>query len=197
MMNLVSRRRRKGRVQLLAGRYPQYRIGSGTYGDINVLEFGEGTTLTIGKFCCFAHGVTILLGGNHRPDWVTMYPFSTMNKHFSHFTGHPRSRGNVVIGNDVWVGREAMILSGVTIGDGAVIGARAFGQLRRRPLHYRRRQSRRHRPSALSRADRRAAPGDPLVGLAGRAHRRRHAPPSSPTGSRTFSKPPKRAKSES
>jgi hypothetical protein len=46
-------------------------------------------------------------------------------KSASAITGHPKSKGDVVIGNDVWIGTEAVIMSGVTIGDGAVIGARA------------------------------------------------------------------------
>ena len=70
-------------------------------------------------------GAQVMLGGNHRIDWATTYPFSAIDPRFRHFTGHPQSKGDVAIGNDVWVAREAMILSGVTIGDGAVIGARA------------------------------------------------------------------------
>ena len=125
-MRLLSRLRRKGGgARLLAERYPQHRIGRGSYGDLDVVEFGEGTTLEIGSYCSFARGAQVMLGGNHRIDWVTTYPFSAIDRRFAHFPGHPQSKGNVVIGNDVWVAREAMILSGVTIGDGAVIGARA------------------------------------------------------------------------
>ena len=117
--------RRKRPSPFLADRYPQFAIGRGSYGDLEVVEFGEGTTLSVGAYCSFARGAQIMLGGNHRPDWVTTYPFSAIDPRFAAFTGHPHSKGNVVIGNDVWVAREAMILSGVTIGDGAVIGARA------------------------------------------------------------------------
>jgi chloramphenicol O-acetyltransferase type B len=125
-MGLLSRLRGGQRKRpFLADRYPQHRIGRGSYGDLNVVEFGEGTTLTVGNYCSFARGAQVMLGGNHRLDWVTTYPFSAIDRRFSHFTGHPHSKGDVVIGNDVWVAREAMILSGVTIGDGAVIGARA------------------------------------------------------------------------
>lgn len=105
--------------------YPQYSIGKGSYGDLSVVDFGEGTILTVGKYCSFARGSQVMLGGNHRADWVTTYPFSALDERFRSFRGHPQSKGDVVIGNDVWVAREAMILSGVTIGDGAVIGARA------------------------------------------------------------------------
>jgi acetyltransferase-like isoleucine patch superfamily enzyme len=84
-----------------------------------------GAKLTIGKYCSIAEGVTILLGGNHRTDWVTTYPFNAMFGAFSSIGGHPQSRGDVKIGNDVWIGLDALILSGVTIHDGAVVGARS------------------------------------------------------------------------
>ena len=125
-MSLVSKLLgRPRRSPFLADRYPQFRIGRGSYGDLNVVEFGEGTTLSVGNYSSFARGAQVMLGGNHRIDWVTTYPFNAIDRRFAHFTGHPQSKGDVTIGNDVWVAREAMILSGVTIGDGAVIGARA------------------------------------------------------------------------
>lgn len=109
----------------LAERYPHYRIGQGTYGDLEVLSWGEGTTLTIGSYTSIAEGVKVFLGGEHRIDWVTTYPFNVLWESAKHYKGHPKTKGNVVIGNDVWIGTEALILSGVTIGDGAVIGARS------------------------------------------------------------------------
>lgn len=109
----------------LRDRYPQYDIGRHSYGKPQVHQWGEGTTLRVGAFCSFAQGVQIFLGGEHRPDWVTTYPFNVLWPEGRGLTGHPHSKGDVVIGNDVWVAHEAVILSGVTIGDGAVIGARA------------------------------------------------------------------------
>ncbi len=91
-----------------------YDIGDWTYGDPQVLSWGEGTTLKIGKFCSLAKDVTIMLGGEHRIDWVTTYPFNAIFQDATHIIGHPKSKGNVVIGNDVWVGKGALILSGVT-----------------------------------------------------------------------------------
>lgn len=123
----VARRiRPRSNNLLLAPRFPQYEIGKGTYGDLQVIEFGEGAVLKIGAYSSLAKGVQIFLGGEHRPDWVTTYPFSAFDAKFAGILGHPQTRGDVVIGNDVWIGREAMIRSGVTIGDGAVIGARAL-----------------------------------------------------------------------
>lgn len=100
-------------------------MGKWSYGAPRVLSFGEGTKATVGKYCSIAEGVTIMAGGEHRPDWVTTFPFQCFWAETTHFPGHPKSKGDVVIGNDVWIGKDAFILSGVHIGDGAVIGARA------------------------------------------------------------------------
>src|SRR5262245_11754363 len=51
-------------------RYSTYQVGEWTYGTPTVLSWNEGSTLVVGKFCSFALGVTILLGGEHRTDWV-------------------------------------------------------------------------------------------------------------------------------
>jgi|CXWL01.1.fsa_nt_gi acetyltransferase-like isoleucine patch superfamily enzyme len=106
-------------------KYPQFEIGRGTYGIPLIRSWNEGPVLRIGNFCSIAARVQILLGGEHRVDWVTTYPFSVFWPSASGVEGHPRIRGDVVIGNDVWLGTEATIMSGVTIGDGAVVGAKA------------------------------------------------------------------------
>jgi virginiamycin A acetyltransferase len=103
--------------------FSKYSIGEFSYGEPKILSWGEQETLKIGKFCSIAPDVTILLSGEHRIDWITAFPFSSLFKEFQHFSGHPASKGNVTIGNDVWIGTKSLILSGVTIGDGAVIGA--------------------------------------------------------------------------
>jgi acetyltransferase-like isoleucine patch superfamily enzyme len=106
--------------------YAAYEIGDYTYGHPNIVSFGEGTRLKIGKFCSIADNAVIFLGGEHHVDFVTTYPFSHFFEFAHGFTGtHPRVKGDITIGNDVWIGQEAFILSGVTVGDGAVIGARA------------------------------------------------------------------------
>ena len=88
--------------------------------------FHNNATLRVGNFCSIAKDVTIFLGGNHRTDWVTTYPFGHIHKElFNTFdgNGHPATNGDVTIGNDVWIGYNVTIMSGVTIGDGAVIAA--------------------------------------------------------------------------
>ena len=100
--------------------------GKYTYGTPIIREWGEGAKLTIGNFCSLAENIHIYLGGNHKTDWVTTYPFGHMHKNiFNIFdgTGHPSTKGDVIIGNDVWIGINATIMSGITIGDGAVIAA--------------------------------------------------------------------------
>lgn len=101
-----------------------YDVGDWSYcGDnFNVLSWGEGTTLRIGNFCSVSDNVTILLGGEHRTDWITTYPFNVLFTEASHIKGHPNSKGDVIIKNDVWIGGNSTILSGVNIGNGAVIG---------------------------------------------------------------------------
>ena len=105
-------------------------IGDFTYGDneLKIRQWGEGASLTIGKYCSIGDGIEIFLGGDHRVDWITTYPFGHTNQAvFNNFAGvgHPQSKGNVVIGNDVWLGSSCKIMSGVSIGDGAVIGGSA------------------------------------------------------------------------
>jgi acetyltransferase-like isoleucine patch superfamily enzyme len=101
-------------------------VGDFTYGIPKIRSCGEGAKLSIGKFCSIAENVTIMLGGEHRPEWNTTYPFNVLLDNFSDIKGHPATKGDVAIGNDVWIASGAKIMSGVTIGDGAVIGANAL-----------------------------------------------------------------------
>jgi len=102
-------------------------IGRFTYGTPSLFTFGPNPPrLRIGAFCSIADGVEIILNGDHRTDWVSTYPFRLQLQMEGMINdGHPSSRGPITIGNDVWLGRGALILSGVTIGDGAVVAARA------------------------------------------------------------------------
>lgn len=105
--------------------YDSFSVGKHTYGNPEILEWGEGASLSIGAFCSIGEGVTIFLGGEHRLDWISTFPFNILWECGKGFQGHPATKGDVVIGNDVWIGRNAVILSGVHIGDGAVIGTEA------------------------------------------------------------------------
>ena len=90
----------------------------------------NGDTLKIGKFCSIACGAKFLFtSGNHSLQSLSTYTFSIFYEEWGLDAKDIRSawdnKGDIVIGNDVWIGYEAVILSGVTIGDGAIIGARA------------------------------------------------------------------------
>lgn len=102
-------------------------IGPCTYGYEYLQIFGsEGVSLTIGSFCSIAMKTTIFLGGGHRVDWMTTFPFGHQladELGGREIEGHPVSKGDVVIGHDVWLGYGSTIMSGVTIGSGAVIAA--------------------------------------------------------------------------
>lgn len=119
---------------------PNIQIGDYTYYDdpvdptgfeknnvlFNYPEFGD--RLIIGKFCAIASGTTFLMGpANHRISSVTTYPFHVFGgawteKTPDHLSELPR-KGDIVIGNDVWIGRESVIMPGVKIGDGCIIAA--------------------------------------------------------------------------
>jgi acetyltransferase-like isoleucine patch superfamily enzyme len=103
-----------------------YEVGDYTYGNPKVYDWADGGKLIIGRYTSIADEVTVLLGGNHRMDWISTYPFPALADKWPEakdISGHPWSKGDVVIGNDAWIGLGATILSGVTIGDGAVVAA--------------------------------------------------------------------------
>lgn len=122
---IQSRFRKTIPVRFLRDAYPVYDIGYGSYGDLSIHSYDPDDQLSIGQYCSFARGSHIILGGEHRVDWVSTYPFSAIDAEHIGIKGHPLSKGPVCIGSDVWVGFNAMIVSGITIGDGAVIAAGA------------------------------------------------------------------------
>jgi acetyltransferase-like isoleucine patch superfamily enzyme len=97
-------------VELTQQVYPNYNIGRYTYGKSDVLSWGEGTTLENGAFCSIADGVKISLGGKHRVNWVTTCPFNVLWQQANHIKGHHHSKGDVIIGNDVWIGETNSIM---------------------------------------------------------------------------------------
>jgi len=103
--------------------YKGFEIGDFTYGRPRVIGWGDNTRLRIGKFCSIAEGTVILLGGEHHTKWTTTYPLNILFRDVKNLPRTAYSKGDVVIGNDVWIGRECLILSGTTIGNGAVVAA--------------------------------------------------------------------------
>jgi acetyltransferase-like isoleucine patch superfamily enzyme len=115
-------------IHLAAGiRQHGWRIGGHSYGRPKVRFAESGAPLSIGAYCSIADKVEILLGGNHRTDWVSTFPFAAFPDVWpaAGAEGFHATRGGVAIGPDVWLGSGATILSGVTIGPGAVVAARA------------------------------------------------------------------------
>ena len=99
-------------------------VGKASYGPLDVRSWEHpDERLEIGHFVSIAEGVTFILGGNHPYKGFSTYPFKVK------LLGHSReaqTKGPIVVGDDVWIGTNAMILSGVRIGQGAVIGAGAL-----------------------------------------------------------------------
>ncbi|MDC0933240.1 CatB-related O-acetyltransferase [Arcobacteraceae bacterium] len=83
--------------------------------------------LIIGSYCSIGSGAVFMMAGNqgHKKEWVSTFPFYFQANIFKDAKNGFDKTGDTVIGNDVWIGTEAMIMSGVTIGDGAIIAARA------------------------------------------------------------------------
>ncbi|MFZ6693182.1 type B chloramphenicol O-acetyltransferase [Undibacterium sp. SXout20W] len=86
--------------------------------------------LIIGSFCSIGSGASFIMAGNqgHRYDWASSFPFFYMKEEaaFKDAVDAFQKVGDTVVGSDVWIGSEAMIMAGVKIGHGAVIGSRAL-----------------------------------------------------------------------
>jgi acetyltransferase-like isoleucine patch superfamily enzyme len=112
---------------LMLGKNP-VSIGRFTYGaeNLDIIHWNEGAALNLGAFCSIADNIKVLLGGNHRVDFVSTFPFGFIfRKQLTpqKMVGHPATKGDINIGNDVWIGSGVTIMSGVTIGSGAAIAA--------------------------------------------------------------------------
>ena len=99
-----------------------------TYGhtQISIVTNAPDAKIKFGKFCSVAIGVKAFLGGNHRSDWITTFPFGHISKEVFNvqaIEGHGQGNGDIIIGNDVWLARDCTLMSGITIGDGAVVAA--------------------------------------------------------------------------
>lgn len=82
--------------------------------------------LIIGKFCMITSHVKFLLNaGNHKTNFITAYPFELFDKGISkaNFEKYYNIKGDIIIENDVWIGYHSTIMSGVTIGNGAIIAS--------------------------------------------------------------------------
>lgn len=99
-------------------------VGNGTYGVINVIQFDNNSNgnLRIGHFCSIAPEVSFVIDGEHNYKYVSTYPFK---QRYLDGQDVSESKGNIDVGDDVWIGYRATILSGVSIGQGSIIAAGA------------------------------------------------------------------------
>ncbi|HWV59621.1 MAG TPA: type B chloramphenicol O-acetyltransferase [Sphingopyxis sp.] len=94
-----------------------------------LLPDDDADKLIIGSFCSIGSGAAFIMAGNqgHRHDWISTFPFYWMPevRAFEGARNGFQPAGDTVVGNDVWIGSEAIVMPGVRIGDGAVIATRA------------------------------------------------------------------------
>ena len=83
--------------------------------------------LIIGNYCSIGSGAVFMMAGNqgHRTDWISTFPFHFQANIFKNSKNPYKKSGDTIVGHDVWIGSEAMIMAGVTIGSGAVVASRA------------------------------------------------------------------------
>lgn len=88
-----------------------------------------GDRLIIGRFCAIARGVKFIMNGaNHKLSGISTYPFQIFGNGWEKVIPAPGDlpyRGDTIIGNDVWIGYEALIMPGVTIGNGSIVASRS------------------------------------------------------------------------
>lgn len=98
------------------------KVGKYTYGELNIKSWGsENEKLEIGNFVSIAEGVIFILGGNHNIKTLSTFPIKT--KIFKRVNDEVFSKGKIVVEDDVWIGMNTLILSGIKIGKGAIVGA--------------------------------------------------------------------------
>jgi acetyltransferase-like isoleucine patch superfamily enzyme len=115
---LHLRRRRRAARHLTMGRY--------SYNRPEIVVYpGDTAQVWVGNFVSIAENVALVVGGNHRLDWVSSFALRETLGLPGAFEQIPTTKGDIVIGHDAWIGRGATILSGVSVGNGAVVGAGA------------------------------------------------------------------------
>lgn len=121
-------------LNIIVGRYSYYSgyyHGHGFDDCARYLSRDPGADrLIIGSFCSIGSGAAFIMAGNqgHRNEWISTFPFYWMPEvpAFAGAANGHQQAGDTVIGNDVWIGSEAIIMPGIRIGDGAVIGTRTL-----------------------------------------------------------------------
>ena len=97
-------------------------VGNFSYGQIIVKFFNNEERLKIGHFVSIAEGVVFLIGADHHISTISTYPIDTLITKSNTYVD-PVKKGNIEIGDDVWLGTDALIMGGVKIGNGAIVAA--------------------------------------------------------------------------
>jgi acetyltransferase-like isoleucine patch superfamily enzyme len=102
----------------------------GTYFDrnVNIITWSDEYKINVGKYNSIGRDCNFFLHANHRPDWVTtssqlLGPVTNEIADLHMTMGHPACKGDITIENDVWIGANSTIMSGVTIHNGAIVAA--------------------------------------------------------------------------
>jgi acetyltransferase-like isoleucine patch superfamily enzyme len=102
-------------------RIEKVNVGKFTYGILNITDHSESESIVrIGNYCSIAPDVKFLLGGDHDHGNISTYPFKAK---FRLRVNEAISKGSIIIGDDVWIGANCIILSGIHVGQGAVLAA--------------------------------------------------------------------------
>jgi virginiamycin A acetyltransferase len=133
--NLVFLKNQITNPNIIVGDYTYYAdFTDATNFERNVLYHFDfiGDKLIIGNFCAIASGVKFIMNGaNHETAPISTFPFAVFRNGWEkiidqeNLIGKFPNKGNIVIGNDVWIGYEAVIMPGVKIGNGAIIAAKS------------------------------------------------------------------------
>ena len=107
-----------------------WKADRGTYYDrnINIITWSDDYKIIVGKYCSIGRDCNFFLHTDHRVDWITttsqlLGPVTPEINTMLLEKGHPTSKGDIIIENDVWIGAKSTIMSGVRIGNGSIIGA--------------------------------------------------------------------------
>lgn len=117
--NLPQRRQIVWRLEMAQYNAPK---DVGGYGELVVYYPSQQYKCTVGKYCSVAQGAHALLEAEHRMDSVTTYPFSSFNPRLG-LSPDVYCKGDIIVENDVWLGRDCCLMGGIKIGNGAVVGA--------------------------------------------------------------------------
>lgn len=96
-------------------------VGKETYGELNIVTFGDSTKLSIGNYVSISQNVYFFLDSEHYTKHISTFPFKV--KMLKSVKSEAFSKGDIIVSDDVWIGFGSMIMSGVRIGKGAIVAA--------------------------------------------------------------------------